>query len=312
LAEGTTVIPRSTWLALVHPEDARRFDEIRRRNFLNRMREYVIDYRIIRPGGEVRWIEARSFASYHADGRPHRVVGVNIDITDRKRAEELQRTLNAELDHRVKNVLATVSAVAAHTLDASSSMHHFVASFDGRIRSMARTHELLSEGRWQGISLLGLVRRELAPYAAGTNTYVNGPDVILKAEAGQAMAMVLHELVTNAAKHGALSIKNGYVAIRWERRLNGQRSQLIFEWAEMGGPSVAAPKSSGFGTSTIRDLIPYEFGGAVELAFAPEGVKCRLELPDNWLTEAQATITFQSSHMPHASSDTREARRLVR
>ena len=314
LAEGTTVIPRSSWLALVHPEDARSFDEIRRRNFLNRMREYVIDYRIIRPGGEVRWIEARSFASYHADGRPYRVVGVNIDITDRKRAEELQRTLNAELDHRVKNVLATVSAVAAHTLDASSSMHHFVASLDGRIRSMARTHELLSEGRWQGISLLGLVRRELAPYAAGTNTYVSGPDVTLKAEAGQAMAMVLHELVTNAAKHGALSIKNGSVAIRWEQRLNGyRRSHLVFEWAEIGGPSVAAPKSPGFGMSTIRDLIPYEFGGAVDLAFAPEGVKCRLELPDNWLSEAQAMMhTFQSSHMSHASSDTREARRVVR
>ncbi len=314
LAEGTTVIQRSSWLALLHPEDARRFDEIRRRNFQNRLREYVIDYRIVRSGGEVRWIEARSFASYHGDGQPYRVVGVNIDITDRKRAEELQRTLNAELDHRVKNVLATVSAVAAHTLDASSSMHHFVASLDGRIRSMARTHELLSEGRWQGISLLGLVRRELAPYAAGTNTYVNGPNVILKAEAGQALAMVLHELVTNAAKHGALSMKNGSVAIRWERRLNGhRRSHLVFEWAEIGGPFVAAPKSSGFGTSTIRDLIPYEFGGAVDLAFAPEGVKCRLELPDNWLTEAQATAcTRQPSHVPHAVSDKRDVRRLAR
>jgi two-component sensor histidine kinase len=162
--------------------------------------------------------------------------------------------------------------------------------------------------------LLGLVRRELAPYAAGTNTYVNGPNVILKAEAGQALAMVLHELVTNAAKHGALSMKNGSVAIRWERRLNGhRRSHLVFEWAEIGGPFVAAPKSSGFGTSTIRDLIPYEFGGAVDLAFAPEGVKCRLELPDNWLTEAQATAcTRQPSHVPHAVSDKRDVRRLAR
>src|SRR5262245_50088661 len=302
LAEGTTVIPRSAWRARLHPEDARRFDEIRRRNFQNRLREYVIDYRIIRPGGEVRWIEARSFASYHGDGRPHRVVGVNIDITDRKRAEELQRTLNAELDHRVKNVLATVSAVAAHTMDTSSSVHDYVATLDGRIRSMARTHELLSEGRWQGISLLGLVRRELAPYAAGANTYVNGPDVVLKAEAGQAMAMVLHELVTNAAKHGALSIKNGCVAVRWERRLKGHRhTHLVFEWAEIGGPSVATPKSSGFGTSTIRDLIPYEFGGAVNLAFAPEGVRFRLELPSNWLTEVQATMrAFQPSQMSDA------------
>src|SRR5262249_46202564 len=131
---------------------------------------------------------------------------------------------------------------------------------------------------------------------------------------GQALAMVLHVLGTKGAKHCALSMKKGCVAIRWERRLNGhRRSHLIFEWAEFGGPSVAAPKSSGFGTSTIRDLIPYEFGGAVDLAFAPEGVKCRLELPDNWLTEAQATAcTSQPSHMPQAVTDMRDWRRLAR
>ena len=133
------------------------------------------------------------------------MVGVNIDITERKRAEEHQRVLVAELDHRVKNVLATVSAVAAQTLDASSSMDHFVAALDGRIRSMAATHELLSSRQWEGIPLAELLRREFAPYTRGNNTEIDGPEVMLSAEAGQAMAMVLHELVTNAAKHGALS-----------------------------------------------------------------------------------------------------------
>jgi two-component sensor histidine kinase len=212
------------------------------------------------------------------------LLGVTREITDRKRAEEHQRTLNAELDHRVKNVLATVNTIAARTRDASISMHHFVASLDGRIRSMARTHELLSATQWQGISVLELVRRELAPYATKGNTEINGPDVILKAEAGQAMGMVLHELITNAAKYGALSTQNGRVSIRWHQRLNGHpRPNLVLDWREVGGPSVVAPPNSGFGMSTIRDLIPYEFGGTVDLEFDTAGVLCCLELPAGWL-----------------------------
>jgi two-component sensor histidine kinase len=115
---------------------------------------------------------------------------------------------------------------------------------------------------------------------------------MLKAEAGQAMGMVLHELATNAAKYGALSAQNGRVSICWHQRLNGHASpNLVLEWQEIGGPSVAAPEHSGFGTSTIRDLIPYEFGGAVDLAFAPLGVGCRLELPANWLTYSNEVPT---------------------
>jgi two-component system CheB/CheR fusion protein len=96
--------------------------------------------------------------------------------------------------------------------------------------------------------------------------------------------MVLHELATNAAKYGALSTQDGRVSIAWQQLRNGQRwSQLILQWREIGGPSVMAPQNSGFGTSTIRDLIPYEFGGTVGLAFVPSGVECRLELPANWL-----------------------------
>jgi two-component sensor histidine kinase len=136
-------------------------------------------------------------------------------------------------------------------------MHHFVTSLDGRIRSMARTHKLLSVTQWHGISVRELVRRELAPYATGGNTEINGSEVILKVEAGQAMGMVLHELATNAAKYGALSAQNGRVSIRWEHRLNGHpRFPLVFEWREIGGPSVVTPKNSGFGTSTIRNSRP--------------------------------------------------------
>jgi PAS domain S-box-containing protein len=282
-AEGTTEIARSQWLAKVHPDDVEEVDAARSQAIRQRRREYGLEYRFIRPNGEIRWIEARTFISYHGDGRPERMVGVNIDVTERKRAQEHQGTLHAELDHRVKNVLATVSTVAARTMETSSSIHQFVDSLDGRIRSMARTHELLSATHWQGISVQELVRRELAPYATRGNTDIDGPNVILKAEAGQAMGMVLHELATNAAKYGALSTQGGCVSLRWHQRFAGHSPRdLILEWREAGGPSVQAPISYGFGTSTIRDLIPYEFGGAVDLVFASAGVKCRLELSADW------------------------------
>ena len=102
--------------------------------------------------------------------------------------------------------------------------------------------------------------------------------MLLSAGAGQAMAMVFHELVTNAAKYGALSTQSGHVSVRWYRKLNGS-AQLVVVWQETGGPRVEATRKSGYGTGVVRDLIPYEFGGSVDLSFAPEGVRCRLEIP---------------------------------
>ena len=242
--------------------------------------------------------------SYNELGRPVRRIGANIDVTERKRAEERQRLLMAELDHRVKNTLATVSAVVSHTRQGNRSVANFAAALDGRIRSMATTHELLSSGRWQGIPLTELVQRELAPYATRNNTEINGPQVVLTPEAGQAMAMILHELTTNAAKYGALSTRNGRVSIRWDQRRNGQSgSRLLFEWQEIGGPPVEAPGKPSYGTSTIRDLIPYEFGGAVDLVLAPEGVRCRLELPSDWLSNDVKRVSEEDTR-PFSSVST--------
>jgi two-component sensor histidine kinase len=214
-----------------------------------------------------------------------RIKGLTRDITERKGLEEDKNLLIAELDHRVKNVLATVSVVASRTQETSQSMADFVTALDGRIKSMATTHELLSYRRWHGIPLAELVERELAPYATGSNTQIEGPDVILSADAGQAIAMVFHELATNAAKFGALSTARGRVCVRWSHKRNGHAHSLLsVHWEERGGPSVVPQTRSGYGTSVIRDLIPYELGGAVDLAHAPEGVRCRLEIPAHWLS----------------------------
>jgi PAS domain S-box-containing protein len=287
LPEGTTEIALGEWRARVHPEDLDRVQGVHNQAVADKRREYSVEYRIVRSNGEVRWTERRCSIMYDGDAHPQRVVGVSIDVTERKQAEKQRNALNAELDHRVKNALATVSSVVSHTRQGRSSVPDFAAALEGRLRSMAATHELLSARWWEGVSLTDLLRRELAPYAARDNTELSGPEVMLRAEAGQAMAMVLLELATNAAKYGALSTKKGRVSIRWDRRLNGSpRSDLVLEWQEIGGPRVVAASNSSYGTSTIRDLIPYEFGGTVDLVFAPEGVRCRLELPSDWLSDA--------------------------
>jgi PAS domain S-box-containing protein len=287
LPQGTSEITADDWRQRVHPDDVQRLATERRHAFKERQPELVGELRIIRPTGEMRWIEVRALITYGGDGRPCSMIGVYIDVTERKRAEEGRKFLNAELDHRVKNALATVTAVISHARQGSRSVAEFAAALKGRIRSMAATHELLSARRWSGISLAKLVRRELAPYANDNNIKISGPDVALRPEAAQPMAMVIHELATNAAKHGALSTKKGRVSIRWDRGRNGRPGpDLALEWQEVGGPPVSAPANSGYGTSTICDLIPYEFGGTVDLVFAPEGVRCRLKLPADWLSDA--------------------------
>jgi len=192
--------------------------------------------------------------------------------------------LNAELDHRVKNVLATVCAIISQTQRANASAADIMASVDHRIKSLASTHELLSHSRWHGVSLLEIIRREFAPYTAG-NTEIGGPSITLKPEAAQAMAMVLHELATNAAKYGALSNHTGRVFVRWYWLPNGsQHHRLAIEWQETEGPPVSVPSASGYGTSVIRELLPHELGGTVVLTFARGGVRCRLEVPANWVS----------------------------
>ena len=279
LAEGTEEFPRDEWRTRVHPDDLGRLDALRDQAFAEQRREHNTEYRIVGPDGKVQWIESRVLVSYNGDGRPTRMVGVNIDVTGRKRAEQHQRLLIAELDHRVKNVLASVAVVARRTSEKNGSTADFIEALDHRIQSMADAHDLLSRNRWQEVSLADLVRRELAPYATTGNTVVEGPYVGLPAAVTQAIAMVLHELATNAAKYGALSTPEGRVSVRWHRPSNGGvPARLRLEWHESGGPAVTAPARPGYGTSVIRDYIAYELGGTVELEFRVDGVFCTIEI----------------------------------
>ena len=196
-----------------------------------------------------------------------------------RRYEQHQRRLIAELDHRVKNVLAQVEGAVTSTGEGSRSIKDFMRSVRGRIHSMAAAHTLLSQNSWHSVALDNLVLAELAPYATDSNVKITGTDVMLSPAETQALAKVLHELATNAAKYGALSIPRGEVSISWDRKPNGQKAALILEWRELGGPPVASKIQSSYGTDLIRNLIPHELDGTVDLAFVKEGVNCRIEFP---------------------------------
>jgi len=226
------------------------------------------------------WYMARVYAFFAGSSLLFVLLAETMLLYTRlRRSEQHQRLLAAELDHRVKNILMQVAVVATSTRQGGGSIDDFVRSLGGRIKSMAAAHTLLSESRWQSVGLDALVHIELAPYMTDTNVKIRGTDVMLTSAETQALGKVLHELATNAAKYGALSIPSGRVSVSWDRKPNGEAPTLILEWRELGGPPVATEAQSSYGTTLIRNLIPHELGGAVDLVLAAEGVTCRVEIP---------------------------------
>ena len=285
----------------VHPDD-RSSLKMHIRELRPGNRSYTLTFRFIRPDGRQVWLEETAKGEFDSSGKLLGVKGLTRDITEQKQLEEHKDVLIAELDHRVKNVLALVLAIASRTQETTSSVVDFVTALDGRLKSMASTHELLSHRRWTGIPLTELVRRELSPYTTANNLQIEGSDDVLTAEAGQAIAMVLHELATNAAKFGALSAPGGQVSVRWRHRHNGHAHKwLSVLWEETGGPKVKPQSRPGYGTSVICDLIPYELGGTVDLAYAPEGVRCALEIPVHWLSDNNGELPLSGRSCQHQS-----------
>jgi PAS domain S-box-containing protein len=197
------------------------------------------------------------------------------DITERKRAEEQQTVLVAELNHRVKNILAIVQSVAGQTLRTSPSLPAFNKAFSGRIQAVSIAHDILTQTRWIGIGLNELLGTVLAPYGIGDGRFVTeGPPVLLQARLVLPLSMVLHELATNASKYGALSTPTGRVAISWQLLEGGHR--LALTWLERGGPNVEGNGTRGFGTTLIERVVRFDLDGEAEVRFEPDGVRCVL------------------------------------
>ena len=290
LSERTLEVTAEQWLSRVHRDDIQRLRAEHIQAFKEQRSELVSEFRSVRPGGEVRWIEARSLITYdHAD-HAVRMTGVYIDVTERRSSEDHKKMLIAELDHRVKNMLACVAAIAKRSQERSRSVKEFLDVLNGRINSLANAHALLSRSRWKGVGLGELVRSELAFCAKDETALIEGPEVDLAALTTQTLAMVLHELTTNAAKYGALSNGHGLVMVRWRRQSRGpSRGKLVLEWRETGGPPVVAPKTTGYGTSVIRNLVPYELGGTVDYVLVPDGIRCKIEIPARWYEMSESS-----------------------
>jgi PAS domain S-box-containing protein len=262
------------WTDRLHPDDRDWTIEYCRQQG-DSTTDYELEYRMLAVDGQTVWVQDVVHV-IRGRGGTHTLRGFMIDITARKRAEEARQLLLHELDHRVKNTLATVQAVAELTLRGSTSLGGFGDTFRGRIAALARMHAAVWRNKGTPIPLHELVELSLAPFRErGERTSITGDDVSIPLQAAGALGLVLHELATNAVKHGALSVLTGTVDVAWRR--DGDRLHLT--WHESGGPAVGEPVQRGFGSILIEESIPYELGGSVVLDFARGGVRCTIAFP---------------------------------
>jgi PAS domain S-box-containing protein len=199
------------------------------------------------------------------------------DISERKRAEEHKTVLVAELNHRVKNILAIVQSVAWQTVAGSQSLGNFKQAFDGRLKAISLAHDILTRVRWGQVGLDDLIAQSIAPYAGAARVSTSGPALLLPSHVVVPFAMILHELATNAAKYGAFASEAGRLTIGWDLLDDGR--MVRFAWAERGGPPVKPKVTTGFGSKLISRVISYDLHGHAELDFEPEGFRCSLTFP---------------------------------
>lgn len=285
-----------------HPDDADPDREAFRKQVAGDLDFYSIEKRFIRRDGRVIWISVRSSPVRNAEGRLLYLVRVVQDITERKAAEQRQRLLMDELNHRVKNTLATVQSLATQTARGAPTPAAFRERFEGRLIALSKAHDQLTMHHWESADLRELLSGSLAPYAStGSDRVVlRGEDVVLRPRAVLTLAMAVHELTTNAAKYGALSAPGGRVEVQW-RPVSGKnrQSQLYIEWVEHGGPSVVEPEQHGFGSKLIEGSIAAELGGEAQLIFRPDGLRCEIIIPMKTATvDARAIVGDGSSTSP--------------
>jgi PAS domain S-box-containing protein len=206
-------------------------------------------------------------------------LAVSRDITERKEAERQQKLLMDELNHRVKNTLATVQSLIAQTARGARDVSEFRAAVEGRILALSQAHNQLSRRGWLDAELGQLLRSGLEPYFAKGNVVLAGEPLQIPPRVALMVSMAIHELATNAAKYGALSSSAGRIDVAWCAQANGAGSRLLLSWLEQNGPPVRRPSHRGFGTQLLDRGIRMELGGSTLIDFAPEGVRCELDIP---------------------------------
>jgi PAS domain S-box-containing protein len=277
IAEDTTALEEI--MKLVYPEDVEKvWATFQTARDPTDARPYAIEFRVPRRDGNTRWVEVHWLAYFEGTERERRavsVVGTVQDITERKEREEKEHLLMREINHRAKNMLSVVHAIARQT--ATKNSEHFVERFSERIQALSANHDLLVRNEWNGVEMEDLVRAQLAPFAdlVGSRIAVLGPKLRLKAASAQAVGLVLHELATNAGKYGALSTDSGRVDVCWRM----DAATFSISWTERDGPRVSEPKQRGFGTMVMGPMAEHSVDGTVDLDYAPSGLTWRLTCP---------------------------------
>lgn len=272
------------WLDAIHPEDRlatqEAWEEARERG------EYYVEHRIRRGAeGEYRWHQTRARPVDPGRDGAGDWVGTMTDIHDLRGLQDRQGVLLAELQHRTRNLLAVVQSIASQTIRKSPSLTAFRNEFEGRLQVLSRVQGILARSDHKDIDLRTLLDAELTAHgdgAVGTGRIiVEGPPVVLPANSAQAIALAVHELATNAVKHGALAQDSGRLAVRWDFAADETRPGVLLEWNESGVamPEDASPQRRGYGTELIERALPYQLRAKTRLEFRPDGVRCTILVP---------------------------------
>jgi PAS domain S-box-containing protein len=283
--------------AAVHPDD---------RHVVRRLREledkedsFAAEYRVARPDGSILWLSGRGQVTARgADGKAQRTVSIMVDITERKRTEEHIRFLMREISHRSKNLLSVIQAIAGQTGRTAGTIEEFEARFNQRLYGLAASHDILVDQGWRGAPLADLARLQLAPFIETDSSclVIEGPEVIVTAQAAQALGLAFHELATNAVKYGALSTKTGKVKVVWRFDEDAERP-LRLSWVEESGPTVAAPSRKGFGHVVLEHIVASSVDGRVTMDFAPNGLQWTVLIPRANLVTTNSEDTVAAANL---------------
>lgn len=249
---------------------------------------YPAEYRIVRPDGTMLWVSGRGrVIARGSDGKAQRTLNIVTDITERREAEQQVQLLMREVSHRSKNLLSVVQSIASQTARRADTLETFHEAFTQRLQGLAASHDLLVEADWRGVLLDELVRHQLGVFAEseGARLKIDGPQVMLTAQAAQAFGLALHELGTNAIKHGAWSVPQGHVAVYWAFEQSALEKTLRISWTERHGPRIAPTEVKGFGHVVIQAMAEQATGGQVLTNFNPLGLSWSLVIPRQCLVE---------------------------
>jgi PAS domain S-box-containing protein len=234
------------------------------------------EVRYLRPDGRITHLSVSATPVVGSEGEPDVVVCTFVGVDERKQFEDHQQLLINELNHRVKNTLAIVQSIAQQTFAGSDVPAERRYAFEGRLAALSAAHNVLNLQNWEAAPIREIIDRSISAHSEPDGAiHLDGPDVLLPPKVAVAVAIAIHELATNAAKYGALSVPGGSVALGWER----QAGRLRLTWQESGGPPVAPPAARGFGSRMIERALAAELEGHVRLAFEPEGVLCTIDAP---------------------------------